>query len=405
MVRVLRRALLWTAFAVVHIGVAWIAWSQPNQPMGDVYNVYEPWSAQALSGGGIVGVTEPWVYPQLALVPMLAAWIFAPFGYTVGWAVLVIVCDAIGFAFLVGRARSRGREVAAWFWLAAIAALGPVAIYRLDAITVPLALLGCLWLVGRPWLAGTLLAVATWIKVWPAALVAAAVIVVRRRLAIIGASAVVSAVVLGTVLALGGAAVALGFVSDQTGRGLQLEAPISTVYVWQALLGVPGASVYYNQDIITFEVSGPGVEAVTAAMTPVLVLAMLGVAALGAYKVWRGAPFATLFPPLALSFVLALIVTNKVGSPQYLSWLVAPVAVALVIRRSRWIGVALVVLATSVLTNMIYPGTYDALLRVELGPVVILTARNLLLVVLFAWMVTRLARVRVPTRARVAVAE
>lgn len=405
MVRVLRRALLWTAFAVVHIGVAWIAWSQPNQPMGDVYNVYEPWSAQALSGGGIVGVTEPWVYPQLALVPMLAAWIFAPFGYTVGWAALVIVCDAIGFAFLVGRARARGREVAAWFWLAAIAALGPVAIYRLDAITVPLALLGCLWLVGRPWLAGTLLAVATWIKVWPAALVAAAVIVVRRRLAIIGASAVVSAVVLGTVLALGGAAVALGFVSDQTGRGLQLEAPVSTVYVWQALLGVPGASVYYNQDIITFEVSGPGVEAVTAAMTPVLVLAMLGVAALGAYKVWRGAPFATLFPPLALSFVLALIVTNKVGSPQYLSWLVAPVAVALVIRRSQWIGVALVVLATSVLTNMIYPGTYDALLRVELGPVVILTARNLLLVVLFAWMVTRLARVRVPTRARVAVAE
>lgn len=401
----LRRALLWTAFAVVHLAVAWIAWSQPNQPMGDVYNVYEPWSSQALSGGGIVGITEPWVYPQLALVPMLAAWIFAPFGYTVGWAALVIVIDAVGFALLVGRARSRGREAAAWFWLAAIAALGPVAIYRLDAVTVPLALLGSLWLIGRPWLGGILLAAATWIKVWPAALVAAAVIAVRRRLAIVGASAAVSAVVLGVVLALGGAAFALGFVSDQTGRGLQLEAPISTVYVWQALLGVPGASVSYNYDIITFEVSGPGVEAVSAAMTPVLVLAMLGLAAVGAYKAWRGASFASLFPPLALAFVLALIVTNKVGSPQYLSWLVAPVAVALVLQRRRWIGLALVVLATSLLTNMVYPGTYDGLLRVELVPVVILSARNLLLVVLFVWVVSRLVRVRIPARVRVPVAE
>ena len=53
--------------------------------------------------------------------------------------------------------------------------------YRIDAVTVPLAVAGCLWLVGRPLVASVLLAVATWIKVWPAALLAAAFIAVRRR--------------------------------------------------------------------------------------------------------------------------------------------------------------------------------------------------------------------------------
>lgn len=405
MVGVLRRALLWTAFVAVHVGVAWLGFQLPNQPMGDVYNVYEPWSAAALSGGGVVGITESWVYPQLALLPMLAAWVFSPFGYTIGWAVLVTVCDAAGFAVLIGRGRARGRELAGWFWLAAIAALGPVAIYRLDAVTVPLAIVGCLWLVGRPWIGAGLLAAATWIKVWPAALLAAALIAARRRLPVAGSAAAVSAVVLGAVVALGGAAFAFGFVTDQTGRGLQLEAPISTVYVWQSLLGVPGAAVFYNADIITFEVTGAGVATVTAAMTPVLVIAMLSIAAVGAVKAWRGASFAGLFPPLALAFVLALVVTNKVGSPQYLSWLVPPLVVALVLQRSRWTATAGVVLAVSVLTNLIYPGTYDGLLRVEAVPVVILTARNLLLVVLLVWAIARLARVRTPDRARTRVAQ
>ena len=218
--------MLWVAFAIVHIGVAVLGFVQPNQPMGDVTNVYEPWSTWAVEGRAIVGITETWVYPQLALVPMILAqgfeWIA---GYEVAWAILTIICDALAFAVLVGNGRSAGRSTAAWFWLAFIALLGPVGMYRLDGITVPLALVGCLWLVGRPWLGSILLAVATWIKVWPAALLAAAVIAVRRRLAVAGGALIVSAVTLAAVFAAGGARHAFGFIGDQTDRGLQLEAP------------------------------------------------------------------------------------------------------------------------------------------------------------------------------------
>jgi len=57
----------------VHVLVAVLGFVLPNQPMGDVHNVYDPWSSWALEGRTVVGITETWVYPQLALVPMILA--------------------------------------------------------------------------------------------------------------------------------------------------------------------------------------------------------------------------------------------------------------------------------------------------------------------------------------------
>ncbi|WP_345801965.1 hypothetical protein AAIB33_02325 [Microbacterium sp. AZCO] len=391
-----RRAVLWIAFVIVHVGIAVLGFLLPNEPMGDVYRVYEPWSLQALAGRGVVGITESWVYPQLALVPMLLAHAFEWIaGYEVGWAILVTLCDALAFAMLVGRGRSTGRWVGAWFWLAFIAMLGPVGMYRLDGITVPLALAGSLWLVGRPWLGSALLAVAVWIKVWPAAILAAAVIAVRRRLAVLGGALAVSAGVVVVVLAAGGGANLFGFVGDQTDRGLQLEAPISSFYLWQAVGGVQGSFIYYDQDLLTFQVTGPGVDTLIAIMTPLLVIAVGSVAAMGVYKAWRGASFAALFPALSLGLVLAFIVFNKVGSPQYMTWIAAPLTVGLVIDRHRWWRPATLGLVIAVFTLGVYPLAYYSLLLAWPFPATLLTIRNALLVMLFAWMVSRLVRVQI----------
>ncbi|KAA9111175.1 glycosyltransferase 87 family protein [Microbacterium rhizomatis] len=401
-----KRAILWVAFLVVHFVVAMLGWWWPNAPMGDVYLVYDPWSAAAVNGGvldghnvGIVGLTVPWVYPQLALLPMVLAKAFAWIGgYIVGWAILVTVVDALAFAMLVGKGRSNGRNIAAAFWLAFILLLGPVHLYRLDGFTVPIVLAGCLWLVGRPWLGASLLAIATWIKVWPAALIAAAFIAVRRRLAILGGVVAVSAVTLGTVIVTGGGAYAFGFISDQTGRGLQIEAPISTFYMWRAAFMLPDSAINYDPDMLTFQVTGPGLNVVIAIMTPLLALAVLSVAGLGAFKAWRRASFVSLFPALALGLVLAFIVFNKVGSPQYISWIAAPLAVGLVIDRRRWWKPAWLGLGIAVMTQAIYPLAYGGLMLKWPEPfsVLLLTIRNGLLVVLFVWAVMRL--VRVPTR-------
>lgn len=395
--------MLWIAFAIVHIAVGVLGFVLHNQPMGDVNNVYDPWSTSAIEGGAIVGITESWVYPQLALVPMVLAQGFAWIaGYEVAWAILVTLCDAAAFAMLVGRGRSSGRTAAAWFWIAFIALLGPVGMYRLDAITVPLALAGSLWLVGRPWLGSILLAVATWIKVWPAALLAAAVIAVRRRLAVVGGAVVVSAMTLAAVFAAGGGGHAFGFITDQTDRGLQLEAPVSAWYLWGAVLGIPESFIYYDGDLLTYQVSGPHADAVIAVMTPLLITAMVAVAALGAYRAWRGSSFVRLFPPLALALVLVFILLNKVGSPQYMTWIIAPLAVGLVIDRHRWWGPAALGLVMAGLTQVVYPIAYHYLLSAHVLGAIFLTARNALVAVLLVWAIVRVARVphRAPTLVR-----
>lgn len=414
-----RRVGLWIGFVAVHALVAVLGWVEPNSPMGDVYLVYEKWSLAYLHGGvvdpsvyplvtgpehvGYVGFDSAWVYPHLALLPMLATWAFGwAVSYTPAWAILVTSLDVVAFAVLVGRGRSRGRRAAAWFWLGYLVLLGPIALYRIDAVTVPLAVLGCLWLVRRPAVAAALLAAATWMKVWPAALLLAALVAVRRRLALIaGAAAVCAATVLAVVLG-GGGAYLFGFVGDQTGRDLQAESPASTVYLWLTMLRVPGAGVYYDGDLLTFEVSGPGAGAVAAAMTPLLAVAVLAVAAIGALKAWRGASFARLFPPLALALVGVLIVCNKVGSPQFMVWLIAPLVVGLALDRRHWRDPALLALVIAATTHVVYPLTYYALLAAEPIPIAVITVRNVLLVVLTVWAVVRLCRV--PARTRRAVA-
>ncbi|MEN2737996.1 hypothetical protein ABCS02_09410 [Microbacterium sp. X-17] len=402
-----KRGVLWIAFAAVHILVAVLGFIEPNGPMGDVYLVYEKWSGCALlptstycgdpPTWSIPGITDSWVYPQLALAPMLLAWLFAwLISYTPAWAVLIILIDIPVFAVLVGRGASKGRRAAAWFWLAFILFLGPVGMYRIEGVTLPLAILGCLWLVRRPWVASILLAIATWMKVWPAALLGAALIAGRRRLPIIGGALIVTGLTLAVIFALGGGHNAFGFVGDQTTRGLQIEAPISSLYLWGAAFAVPGWWVYYSVDVLTFQVTGPNIDVVIALMTPLMGLAMLAVIVLGAYKAWRGATFARLFPTLSLALVLAFIVFNKVGSPQYIAWIAAPVVLGIVVQRERWLRPGAFVLAIALVTQLIYPLTYGGLMRrvnLDLLSVSLLTIRNVLLVVLLVWMVVRLVRV------------
>lgn len=381
----------------MHLVVAVFGWVLPNQPMGDVYLVYEPWADAAVDGREIVGITTPFVYPQLALVPMIFARALAWLGgYIIAWSILVTALNAIAFALLIGRARSRARVSAAWFWLAYALLLGPIGMYRIDAVTVPLAVAGLLWLAGRPAVATALLAVGTWMKIWPAALIAAAVVALRRRLTVIASAALVTALVLGGIIVLGGSGHAFDFIGEQTGRGLQLEAPVSTFYLWQAVAGVPGSFAFYDNDILTFQVTGPNVDIVIAVMTPLLAAAVAGVAGLGAYKAWRGASYVRLMPPLALAVVLVLIVFNKVGSPQFQTWLIAPLVLWIVLDRTRASTVAALSLVSAALTQVVYPIVYGGVLNTQPVPVALLTARNVITIVLLVFTVTAL--VRVPTR-------
>jgi hypothetical protein len=389
---------LWAGFVVAHVWLGMLALYAPGQPIGDVTSVYKFWIVDyAFAGHGWVGIDTVWVYPILAIVPMIAAAAFGPDLYAGTWLSLVMLVDAIAFAVLLTIARRHGMTHAGWWWLGFLVALGPVAIGRIDAITVPIALLGMLVVVTRPALGGVLLTVAAWIKVWPAALVAAVILAVRDRGRVVIAAAATTAIVLVAALALGSGGNVFSFITQQTGRGLQIESVIATPWMWDATLGSGHSRVYYDTAILTFQLRGDGVQGAATVATPVLAVVALVLLALGALATRRGRPGEVL-PPLVLALTLAMIIFNKVGSPQFATWLAVPVLFGLMAAASgvgRSFRVpAVLALGIAGLTQAFYPYLYHELLGVpQLSMVLVLTARNLLYVTLFAWAVVTLAEV------------
>jgi len=386
------QVVLWAAFVIVHLWLGTLNLTGPGLPMGDVTYTYKFWTDQALFSDYWVGVDSVWVYPIVAILPMLASMALGPELYGNTWLSIVFVLNAVAFAMLTGWGFSRERIAVAWWWVAFLFLLGPISLARIDSITVPLAIIGVLLLAKRPGAAAVILAIATWIKVWPAALLAAIVVATRERLTVIWAAFAVSVGVIIIALAYGAGLNVFSFFTQQTGRGLQVEAPIATVWLWLAKAGLADAHVVYSQEILTYQIEGQGVDVASQLMTPIMAIAALVVLGLGVLAVRRGASSAQVLPPLALALVVALLVFNKVGSPQFVSWLAVPVILGLVTaaagRGVQFHIPAVLVLGIGGLTQAFYPVLYANLLGLDTVLVIIITVRNLLYLVLLAWAVS-----------------
>ncbi|MDR5699813.1 glycosyltransferase 87 family protein [Agromyces aerolatus] len=380
------RTALWVTFAVVHAALAALNLFAPGWPLGDVESVYLMWTQQAANGWLRVGIDAPWVYPILAFAPMTASLAFGVSWYPVTWLALMTLLDAIAFAVLLGRRRwSRPRRVAAWWWLGFLAALGPIALGRIDAVTVPIALVGLLLAAGRPRVAAALLTVATWVKVWPAALLAALVIAHRRRFEIVTVAVALSVGIIGVCLLAGSGLNVFGFIGQQAGRGLQVEAPIGVPWLWQIVAGTRGVEIEYDRDILTYQITGPGVATAAALTTPLMALGVLAVALVGIRAVRRGAPIGRILAPLALALVIVLMLANKVGSPQFATWLAAPIVLGLATAPRRFTLPAVLAGLVALFTHLIYPYWYGWLLAASPGSVLLLTGKSALLVLLLGW--------------------
>ncbi|GCE76836.1 hypothetical protein [Cellulomonas biazotea] len=348
-----------------------------------------------------------WVYPAGAIVPMLAAAVGGTAGgsgYAVAWSLLVTALDAVALGVLLHAPRlarpagwaGRGHPheprttAGAWWWIAFLALLGPIAMGRLDAVVAPVVVVALAVTLRHPRVSSVLLTAAAWVKVAPGALLLAVVVAARRPWRdVVLPAAVVCVVVVGAVLVGGGGAHVASFLGEQEDRGLQVEAVGATPWVvagpWS-----DAVEVYLNQPIVTWEVRGPGTDGAADALG---LLFFVGLAACAALLVWRrrhlGAGFWSdavaqreLVVRGAMLLVLATIVFNKVGSPQYVGWLAPPVAVALALRLPGWRTTAWTVLGVAAATQVVFPWGYDGVVAAEPFVSLVLAARNVALVVL-----------------------
>ena len=388
--RWLDQLLIWLMFAVSHLWLAYANLVVRPGTFADVTGVYRYWFELA-GTGEVMGIHEPWVYPPLAWLPIALSGLFGSAAYGVVWLVVVGVLDAIAVLLLL---RMREGMTLAFLFIALQFLIGPVAVGRLDTVTAALAVIAivAVW-DGRNRLAALLLTVGAWIKVWPGVLWLA-LLIARGRTAwrgIIGVGAAVSAVVIGVALAFGSGANVLSFVSQQSGRGLQAESVLATPYLW--LVPTGAAEVAFDRDILTYQVTGAGSDAVAAASTPLLVAAVVAIALLSLRTLRRGRESRDVFVLAAYALTLALIVTNKVGSPQFFTWLL-PVAVLLALRDIRSHTVELLLLGVAAfLTQLVFPWAYGDVLGATPVGLAIITLRNAIEVGLLVVAVVRLSRI------------
>ncbi|CAN5346403.1 hypothetical protein BH09ACT1_BH09ACT1_11940 [soil metagenome] len=388
--------LLWGAFVLVHLWLGGLNLYGPGLPLGDVSYVYKTWTDQAIVSHYWVGIDGPFVYPIIAFLPMMLARTFGPEHYSGTWLSLVFVLDALAFAAIIGWGRRQRHTAIGWWWILFLLLLGPIALGRIDSITIPLGIVGVLLVASRPRVAALLLTVATWIKVWPAAVIAAMLIAAKTRVRMLAPIIVTSVVIILGSLALGSGTNVFSFISQQTTRGLQVEAPVSTIWMWLAAFRIPNTLVYYDTTMLTWQLKGPGVGTASSVMTTLLALAVLALVILAVLAVRAGASSAELLAPLALGLVTAFIAFNKVGSPQYVTWLAVPVILGLATRAAgsgRSFRVpATISLVIAALTQLIYPYLYGYVLGLDAGMLVVLTVRNLLFFVLLGWAVVAIVR-------------
>jgi hypothetical protein len=224
-----RPSSVWWGFAVVH--AYFLGWMASFFLNGDTFSdteQYRQWAAAGYNPQDLSGTISPWVYPVLAQLPIFLANIAGPGLYLLAWYLIIAVLNAVGLFHLTRGPRKRSGIAPAWWGLFFTDFMGYLSFARVEGITAPVVLIALLYAAERPVVAGVLLSVATWIKVWPAAVLAPVVIASRQRVRVVLACAAVTAVVVVGTWLSGGLPHILDFLLNQGERGMQLEATFST---------------------------------------------------------------------------------------------------------------------------------------------------------------------------------
>ncbi|MHA7177803.1 glycosyltransferase 87 family protein [Arthrobacter sp. Sr24] len=386
---------MWIFFAAIHLIFLTLAGllSLHGEAFSDT-SFYRLWAYVDFDGSRVDG-PSPWVYPILALVPMAVAYIFGLGPFLFIWVLMIAALNALAVGKLTSWGRNRKAIPAALWWISFTTLMAWLGFARVDGLTAPVVLIALCFGVASPFLTSFILSVATWTKVWPAAIILALFTVVKQRVQVVLAGMLVTAFAVALAMAMNALPLLFNFLLEQGDRGMQLEAAFTTPWLWMSVLGIGGARMYMNQDINSMQVDGPGSDVMSFLMQPLLIAAALLVAglifwALHTGKRNGGADRTALLLFGSLALVTAFIVFNKVGSPQFMVWLAPAVAVGLTHQWKAWRIPATLLIAIAMLTFVVYPLFYDALAHNNAIMAGVLTMRNLLLIVLFVWSVRQL---------------
>ncbi len=371
---------LW-ALWLVSRAVLFLAGTVPRLA-GDV-GLYQHWYVCCLSRHAFPSADPMWQYPPGAgPVLWLPGWL--PGSYLDDFALLAVGCDLAVTIVLATASRRGGSLAGAWYWVCVVPVLGPLVVDRLDMIPVMLSV-AALCAAGRGRVRGGLLAAATAVKAWPVTLLAGTAPGQWRRVL------PALAVVLTALAVLHGPT--MSFLAHQGARGTEIESVVAVPFMIGRLAGWHGSVVYrYGAWQLSGEHAGLARDASRLSLI-LIALAVTAWCAATAYGRIRWRPEFAADAPLAAT--LLVLVASPVLSPQYLLWAIGLAAACLAARQTSQRPAALVILVAALLTVIVFPTGWQALLRGSAVITGLLAARDALLVAAAAvscWRVLSAAR-------------
>lgn len=399
----LRSGYTWTVFYVAsRLGMLAIFLTYTDYLAADV-NYYAAY----------LNMATPGLENILIEYPVPAAWILqliyfvgGPQNFFVSFAFVMAALDAALTWFLWRKAPAAGA-----FWIVFTLANGAIMWFRFDLIPTALVTLACMVVITRPRISGALIGIGAAIKLWPALLIVPMVAPDMLGKRSPGRARLIGFAITGFGLALASLAFTgwtrtASPLAWQSDRGLQVESILATPFLFWHAFGTSSPWKYELSEYNAYEVFGPGVDSMLSFATFLTVGAVF-VTIWAAWRLWLVRDAWTpgreqeAIALAALIVSLAMLVSNKTFSTQYLLWIGGPIAVLLInqatsaIRRELWV-VAFSSVAIGLATQFIYPWAYGLILAQPNGDpyaTSIIVMRNIGVVALLVYSCVLLNRV------------
>lgn len=332
-----------------------------------------------LTFAGYLGKTAflSW-YPPYSLVPLGLPLLFGT-GPTYVLALAAEMSLVAGAGIALVRRFGERLDAAPWavmVYAALALAMTVIVAWRYDIVPAITTLGAFAAVVSGWWLvAGVALGAAAGLKIYAALLVPVFILWAWRRggvgaggLVAVGA-ALTGIVAVGAYLLFPGAS-PFELLAFSAARPLHVESVPGSVLALLASLGAGSMSLIYDSgsfNVVT-PAAGPAIDGLRV-LQPILLLISLGLAAFAI--VGRVQPSPRLLVSASAVVLIALLVSNRVLSPQYLIWLL-PIA-ALAGGWLRWLLVGAIGI-----TAIVFPWLYSGLIDGQPLPLLLIVIRNVL---------------------------
>ena len=392
-------AILAAVFGILRVGYDFFTLTDISAP-------YFPW-VESMARGLLPYRDFPVEYPPLALLPIAAVghaddfWAYAhAFAWLMFWTSMLCAMVIALAAYGSERRATKGYVAGAYFALSVLA-IGALVGNRYDIVVALVLAVAALLLERRRWeWAAFALGVGFALKIVPVILLPLVLILapgIRRKLKSLGAFLVSGVSPFLWVVAVSGIDGVTYMVRYHLLRPLEIESVTASPFLFAATFGGVPAQIGTAFGSQTLVMTGTDLASSVATVGLVLAVGWMYWLAHVRRDSLRANPRRIVFAALAVVF--ASLVFSKVLSPQYFIWAMPLIALATAERPTSGVLPLLMLL----LTHLLFPANYPALTRFESFPVLVLVARNILLLVAFVLSARYL--LRVPTDGPPAAAE